>query len=82
MENNPNNYNEKRQLAPFLTIDPEIFLAFPNESSLLLAICALSLKNGYVFASSNYLSNLFGVSRSTVIHWMKKLENKGLITTQ
>ena len=32
MENNPNNYNEKRQLAPFLTIDPEIFLAFPNES--------------------------------------------------
>ena len=82
MENNPNNYNEKRQLAPFLTIDPEIFLAFPNEGSLLLAICALSLKNGYVFASSNYLSNLFGVSRSTVIHWMKKLENKGLITIE
>ena len=42
-------------------------------------LTALSEKEGYSWATNNYLANLYQVDRSSISHWIKQLQDKGYI---
>lgn len=53
----------------------------PGDVKVLYAeITALTTAKGYCFASDTYFANLFDVSKTTVQHWLKVLEECGYIT--
>jgi DNA-binding transcriptional ArsR family regulator len=52
----------------------------PNAKLLYGEITALSNKLGYCFASNNYFSELYGVSKNTVSRWLADLKKLGFIT--
>lgn len=50
-----------------------------NELGLLLIISSLSAKEGYCYASNEYLANLFNCRTQTISVKLKNLVNKGYI---
>jgi SOS-response transcriptional repressor LexA len=50
-----------------------------NELRLLLIISSLCAKDGYCYASNEYLSNLFNESEHNISVKLKKLESKGYL---
>lgn len=42
-------------------------------------LTALSEKEGYAWATNNYLASLYQVDRSSISHWIKQLQDKGHI---
>ena len=56
-------------------IDKEI----KNELGLLLILSSLCAKDGFCFASNEYLASIFGVTNVSISNKIKKLEDKGYI---
>jgi len=54
----------------------------PNAKLLYGEITALTEKEGYCYASNNYLANLYGVNRSSITHWINMLIQAGYITQE
>lgn len=52
-----------------------------SELGLLLIISSLSAQEGYCYAKNDYFSNLFGITETSVSLKLKKLQEKGYITT-
>jgi rubrerythrin len=52
----------------------------PNAKLLYGEITALCEKEGYCWASNKYLSNLYGVNRSSITNWINQLIKSGHIT--
>ena len=53
-----------------------------SEKLLYGEISALSNKTGECWASNAYFAKLYGVTKMTVIRWIRNLEEKGYITTK
>ena len=51
----------------------------PNEKLLYAIITSLTCKEGYCFASNEYLAEKLGVNRKTVSSWITHLEEKKFI---
>ena len=51
----------------------------PNAKLLFGEITALADKKGYCYASNKYFSNVFGVDKSSVSHWVQQLIKTGCI---
>ena len=45
-------------------------------------ITALAKKEGYAWASNQYLANLYQVDRGSISHWIKQLQDKGYIRVE
>ena len=54
----------------------------PNAKLLYGEITALSGKLGYCYASNNYFSDLYGVSKNTVSRWISDLNKLGFINIE
>ena len=51
----------------------------PNAKLLYGELTALCKKEGYAWASNKYFANLYQVDRSSISHWIKKLQDRGYI---
>ena len=54
----------------------------PSAKLLYGEITALSNKHGYCFASNNYFSNLYGVTKNTISVWISELHKKNFVTVE
>jgi len=72
-------YSFDAVIPSWLLLDKKI----PNRAKLLYAhIRALSKKNGYCFATNEFLSEIIGVSIRTIKTYLRKLEKIGVIETE
>lgn len=51
-----------------------------SEKLFLASISALSMQDGFVYASNGYFAEVFGVSSRTVQRWLNRLEQAGFIS--
>ena len=54
----------------------------PNSKLLYGEITALCNEKGYCWASNEYFSKLYGVSKTSISNWISQLRNKGYITCE
>ncbi|MCL2381230.1 MAG: helix-turn-helix domain-containing protein [Treponema sp.] len=54
----------------------------PNAKLLYGEITALCKKEGYCWASNSYFANLYGVDRSSITHWIKRLADAGYVRVE
>ena len=68
----------------YAIIPAEVRYSNINPSAKLLygELTALSHKEGYCFASNNYFSELYGVSKNTISLWIKALNEIGFVTIE
>lgn len=74
--------NEENNIGYYAVIPATILFnkeLKPNEKLLYAVITALSNKEGYCYASNNYLGNLFNVIPHTISTWVSHLRNKGFL---
>ena len=68
----------------YAIIPAEVRYSDINPSAKLLygELTALSHKEGYCFASNNYFSELYGVSKNTISLWIKALNEIGFVNIE
>jgi len=74
---------EKKEDPSFFAIIPATIRydksLSPNAKLLYGELTALCKKEGYSWATNKYFANLYQVDRSSISHWIKKLEEAGYI---
>ena len=76
-----------KQLSPsFYSVIPAYVLydktLNPNAKLLFASLTGLAKKEGYAYASNNYLGDLYGVDRSSITRWIKDLSDRGYISVE